>query len=263
MKCFVDDWKKLAITGYSMWGAYAFIFLTFAPDVIYLVSEIDVTPWVVSVLQIIAAVFTVFGRLIVQKFETRWRRRIIIIGALVAIITMAWPALAHEKPKPDFDDVAFTLISGWEGENKKLANYKGITAIWNVSYLDTIAKPPRWTVCFGHTRTAGPGQYKTDEVCKKLLLKEIAEYRDGLYVYFTAQTKRERLTVMRADAFVSLAYNIGIRSAGKSTATRRLNKGDIIGACKAIAWWTRAGGRVVRGLVRRRSQEREYCLRGL
>ena len=88
-------------------------------------------------------------------------------------------------------------------------------------------------------------------------------YRDGLHEYFTRETKGSRLTPERDAAYVSLAYNAGIRGIGRSTATRRLNDGDIVGGCKAIGWWNKAGQRVVRGLVNRRADEVQLCLRGV
>ena len=87
-------------------------------------------------------------------------------------------------------------------------------------------------------------------------------YRAGLHRYFSAATKAARLTAERDAAYVSLAYNAGVAGIGKSTATRRLNAGDIRGGCKALGWWNKAGGRVVRGLVNRRADETRLCLIG-
>lgn len=78
---------------------------------------------------------------------------------------------------------------------------------------------------------------------------EVAEYRAGLHPDFTNETIRDRLPAPRDAAFTSLAFNIGMAGAGKSTATRRLNADDIPGACDALTWFNKAGGRVVRGLV--------------
>ncbi|MEP2781965.1 MAG: lysozyme [Pseudoruegeria sp.] len=163
----------------------------------------------------------------------------------LAVIFVAVPAGAD-----DFDSVAFDLISKWEGKE-------------NHAYFDRIASPPLWTICYGHTKTAQEGQHKTDAECRDLLIEEIAIYRAGLHKHFTADTKAKRLPTTRDAAYTSLAYNVGVRGAGRSTATRRLNAGDIAGGCKALTWWNRAGGRVVRGLVRRRSDEYEFCVEGL
>lgn len=96
-----------------------------------------------------------------------------------------------------------------------------------------------------------------------MLAREVHSYRDGLHGYFTPETRSERLTAHRDAAYTSLAYNVGVAGAGKSTATRRLNAGDIRGGCEAIGWWNKAGQRVVRGLVNRRADEVALCLRGL
>ena len=144
----------------------------------------------------------------------------------------------------DFLEVATPLIAKWEGKR-------------NNAYQDIVGV---WTICYGHTRTARPGMYLNDQQCEELLEEEILEYREGLHKYFTKKTKSDRLTPSRDAAFVSLAYNVGISGAGRSTATRRLNNGNITGACKALTWWNRAGGRVVRGLVNRRSEEQRLCL---
>jgi lysozyme len=53
------------------------------------------------------------------------------------------------------------------------------------------------------------------------------------------------------DACVSLAFNIGGGAFGKSSVVSRLNRGDRAGAAAAFLMWTKAGGRVLPGLVTR------------
>ncbi|ARC87161.1 hypothetical protein B5V46_00185 [Rhodovulum sp. MB263] len=55
--------------------------------------------------------------------------------------------------------------------------------------------------------------------------------------------------------------NVGVAGAGRSTATRRLSEGDVPGACEALTWWNKAGGRVVAGLRNRRTEEYGYRMR--
>lgn len=64
------------------------------------------------------------------------------------------------------------------------------------------------------------------------------------------------------DAYVSLAYNIGSGAFCRSTIVRRLKQTppDYAGACEAIRKWTRAGGRELPGLVRRREKEYRQCM---
>jgi GH24 family phage-related lysozyme (muramidase) len=61
-------------------------------------------------------------------------------------------------------------------------------------------------------------------------------------------------------AMLSLAYNIGVSSFSKSTCLRRFNAGDIAGAAEALTWFNKAGGKVIRGLVRRREAEHTLFL---
>lgn len=57
------------------------------------------------------------------------------------------------------------------------------------------------------------------------------------------------------DAMVSLTYNIGVAGFARSTVLRRHNAGDFDGAAKAFLMWNKGGGRVLRGLTRRREAE--------
>lgn len=57
------------------------------------------------------------------------------------------------------------------------------------------------------------------------------------------------------DAFVCLAYNIGLGNFGKSTALRKFNMGETEAAATAILSWEKAAGKVMKGLQRRRWAE--------
>jgi lysozyme len=56
-----------------------------------------------------------------------------------------------------------------------------------------------------------------------------------------------------------LRINVGSDAACKSTLMRKLNMGDLAGACSELSRWTMAGGKVYPGLVRRRAAERALC----
>ena len=57
------------------------------------------------------------------------------------------------------------------------------------------------------------------------------------------------------DALVSFAFNLGNGALQASTLRRKLNRGDVEGASNEFKRWVRAGGRVLKGLVRRRAAE--------
>lgn len=59
------------------------------------------------------------------------------------------------------------------------------------------------------------------------------------------------------DAYVSWAYNVGVRC--NSTLVIKLKTGDYAGACAELSRWVYAGGRVMNGLVKRRAEERARC----
>lgn len=59
----------------------------------------------------------------------------------------------------------------------------------------------------------------------------------------------------RFDALVCLAYNIGAGNLQRSTIRMRANRGDWEGAAEAFRAWTKGGGKVLPGLVKRREAE--------
>ena len=64
------------------------------------------------------------------------------------------------------------------------------------------------------------------------------------------------------DAYVSWTYNVGPVAACGSTLVRKLHESppDYAGACAELLRWTRAGGRELPGLVKRRQAEYRMCI---
>jgi lysozyme len=57
------------------------------------------------------------------------------------------------------------------------------------------------------------------------------------------------------DALVSISYNFGLGNLQRSTIRMRANRGDWAGAAEAFRVWTKGGGKVLPGLVKRREAE--------
>jgi lysozyme len=57
------------------------------------------------------------------------------------------------------------------------------------------------------------------------------------------------------DAVVSFAYNAGLGNYQRSTIRMKVNREDWTGASEAFMSWTKAGGKEVSGLVKRRKAE--------
>ena len=65
------------------------------------------------------------------------------------------------------------------------------------------------------------------------------------------------------DALVSISFNFGLGNLQRSTIRMKANRGDWEGAADAFLMWTKGGGRVLPGLVRRRKDERALFLSGV
>jgi len=139
---------------------------------------------------------------------------------------------------------AVALVGTWEGLR--------LTA-----YRDVVGVP---TVCYGETRGVQLGDSHSRGTCDRMLLNSLKRHDAGMR---RCLKRPDTLPAKTYVAFVSLTYNIGVGAFCRSTAARRLNRGDVKGACDAAAWFNKAGGRVLRGLVNRRKAEHTLCLEGL
>ena len=108
------------------------------------------------------------------------------------------------------------------------------------------------TACAGHTKTAVLGKPYTREECEQLLQEDLIEHAEGVNGCTTDLTPGQRA------AAVSFAYNVGVAAFCKSTFARKLNAKDPT-ACAELDRWTKAGGRELPGLVKRRAAERAIC----
>jgi len=68
------------------------------------------------------------------------------------------------------------------------------------------------------------------------------------------------ITANQGAALLSFAYNLGVGNLAKSTLLRKLNEKDYQGAADQFSVWTKAGGKVLPGLVKRRAAERALFL---
>ncbi len=145
-------------------------------------------------------------------------------------------------------DAGLNLIMRFEG--LELEAYQDIAGIW--------------TIGFGHVSSMGPpdvtpGMRITAEEATQILRNDLRPYEDRVLEYVTVPLNQNEF-----DALVSFVYNTGSEAFRRSTALRRLNRGDRIGAEEALTWWNRAtvGGvlREIVGLTRRRAAERALFL---
>lgn len=85
-----------------------------------------------------------------------------------------------------------------------------------------------------------------------LLLHELRHtYLPGVLRHCSGLAADER----RLNAIVDFAYNLGVGRLQTSTLRRVVNAGDWVAARDQLMRWTRGGGKVLPGLVRRRQAE--------
>ena len=112
-----------------------------------------------------------------------------------------------------------------------------------------------WTIGYGHTEGVKRGQVITAAQADELFEQDIEVCRQAVDCAVNVQISDKQL-----DALISLCYNIGIRAFTRSSLVRKLNRGDKLGAAMEFPKWSNAGGRRLRGLLRRRMAEAELFL---
>ena len=63
------------------------------------------------------------------------------------------------------------------------------------------------------------------------------------------------------DALVSFAFNVGLGSLQKSTLRMKYNRGEYTEAADEFLKWAKAGGKVLKGLLNRREDEKRLMLK--
>lgn len=248
----VHNWKKVIMLSASFWSQLLGLALIVGVEALYAMTGIDTDPALVWWIAVMLLMFGLVGRLFTQDAPAwvEWLRTIAVL-AVIVLLALVFSSKSYAAEPSELEvkqeqalDIAVPLIARWEGLRLD-------------AYLDIVGVP---TICYGSTRGIELGMSMTKSQCDHLLREEVAEYQLGWLEYVDDQPLIHWLPPKRNAAYTSLAYNVGIRAAGRSTATRRLNKGNITGGCYAIGWWNKAGGRVIRGLVNRRTDETKLCL---
>ncbi len=90
---------------------------------------------------------------------------------------------------------------------------------------------------------------------------EILEYiANKDFGSFVNKAVKIKLNQNKFDALVSFAYNLGNGNLQQSTLLKKVNNNDFIGASLEFEKWNKAGGKVLSGLTKRRTAEKELFL---
>lgn len=139
--------------------------------------------------------------------------------------------------------IASLFLGGSDGvEGRKYEAYKDVAGVW--------------TVCDGHTgRDIVKSKKYTDRECDRLLWNDLQPVKKGV-----DSLVKVPLGEYQRAALYSFTYNVGLNAFSKSTMLKKLNGGDVVGACDEMRRWVYAGGMKWRGLMNRRDMERSLCL---
>lgn len=165
--------------------------------------------------------------------------------------------VATDHEVSDAVKIAMVMANFYESSNRHIGT----------PYVDRNGKGQPLTVCNGITGAVAkidPNHYYTPAECyameKRVYLKteqDAMQAAPGLIV----------LSPMTQATFIDFIHNHGISAFRSSTMLRKLNAGDVSGACRENPRWTRGtvGGvsRVLPGLVIRKGANAEICEFGL
>ncbi|ELZ8643912.1 lysozyme, partial [Escherichia coli] len=119
-----------------------------------------------------------------------------------------------------------------------------------------------WTICRGATVVDGKTVFPNMKLSKEKCDQVNAIERDKALAWVERNIKVPLTEPQKAGIASFCPYNIGPGKCFPSTFYKRLNAGDRKGACEAIRWWIKDGGRDCRirsnncyGQVIRRDQE--------
>jgi len=120
------------------------------------------------------------------------------------------------------------------------------------AYRDATGKP---TIGYGSTKGVRLGMVWTPEQATARLREDVAEAEAAVRRLVTVPLSQGQF-----DALVSFTYNLGAGKLAASTLLDLLNLCDYAGAANQFPRWIKAGGKNLRGLVRRRAEERALFL---
>ncbi|MEJ5205238.1 lysozyme [Acinetobacter junii] len=118
-----------------------------------------------------------------------------------------------------------------------------------------------WTIGIGTTIYPNGVKVKKGDKCTLEQAKEYFAHDLKSFEKTVNDSVKVPLSQNQFDALVSLTYNIGSAAFKNSTLLKKLNAKDHQGAADQFLRWNKGGGKVMKGLVRRREAERALFLK--
>ena len=118
-----------------------------------------------------------------------------------------------------------------------------------------------WTIGIGTTVYPNGAKVKKGDKCTQDQALEYLQHDLKSFEKTVSDSVKAPLSQNQFDALVSLSYNIGSTAFKNSTLLKKLNAKDFTGAADQFLVWNKGGGKVLKGLVRRREAERALFLK--
>ena len=115
------------------------------------------------------------------------------------------------------------------------------------AYQDSVGV---WTIGYGHTKEVKEGDQINKDEAEHLLAEEMPEYEGYINDYVEVPLEQ-----CQFDALVCWVYNLGPTNLRNSTLLTVLNQERYKDVPREIKRWNKAGGEILKGLVRRREAE--------
>lgn len=109
------------------------------------------------------------------------------------------------------------------------------------------------TIGYGHTGDVKESDKITQDMAELMLLRDLKRFEVGVDNYVKSHVNQNQY-----DALVSFSYNVGLGNFSTSTLLKMINAGSADAAADQFLRWTRAGGKIMPGLTRRRVAERQH-----
>jgi len=133
--------------------------------------------------------------------------------------------------------------------------------IWTIGYghvlyqeqirLPVVTDKPNVVIRKKFSLRQGDNRVWSKQEIDDLFRKDVATFERGVLRLVPGVVGRQGAF----DALVSISFNFGLGNLQRSTIRMRANRGDWEGAAEAFRMWTKGGGKVLPGLVRRREAE--------
>ena len=115
------------------------------------------------------------------------------------------------------------------------------------AYQDSVGV---WTIGWGHTAGVKKGDNWTQDEADDILLNDLEKFEGYVNQYVQVP-----LTQNQFDALVSWTFNVRPGNLKSSTMLTKLNEKSYDEVPSQMKRWNKAGGKVLRGLERRRNAE--------